>query len=345
VAAINYFTSTYGTDPWRNITLYWDGDTATNYKIYQVGNPTALYNGTAKTYAFTGAPSTRYDFRLEATVSAVVYTSTITVFTRALPAPVGLTVGSITDTTASLTWQAVGGATTYDIGDVTDDYTVLYNQPGVSKALSGLTKQTRYSMAVRTISSGVYSRWSAPVTFTTAASGSITAGTYEFRPTAVHVWAAGRPGSTSPVWRATADDWYHGEGFTWGDNTGVQSTFFFYGANPFSALTGGTVTAIQVYCDRAGGGDPAAVLSRWGLHPHQTLPGGAPTFPGTESDVGSFARNEAGWVSLPNAWGTTLIAGTQSGVYWGDAPERFQSARNQDISVTPRHGDLKITVT
>jgi hypothetical protein len=339
MAAIDYFASMYGTPAWTAINLYWNG-TATNYKLYVGNSTTPLYDGTGKSYSFVGVPGTRYDFHLDATLLGVTSTSQLTTFTRSLPAPVGLAVNGAYDT---LSWDAVSGATSYEIADVTDSYTVAYSSATSPVAIT-TTDSTRYSFVVRTVMSGLYSQWSAPLTFTTPPPSVVAAAEYGIVPLSTHVWQAGRAGSTSPAWRPQADDWFHGDGFVWGDNAGVQTTYFFYDSAGFTALAGATVTAFDVYVVRSTGeGDPGSILSRWLLHDHATLPGGAPTLTGTEHDDGTYARGESGWVSLPTAWADALIDGTASGIAWGGVADRYQVSTN--TAIAPFTGCLRITVS
>jgi len=344
---LDYFISYYGNSPWKDIVLAWGG-TGTNWKLYQVNNPTPLYQGANYTYPITSTPNTRGDYRLETTVGGTTYSQTIMTYTSSLPAPIGLAAGSITSTTASLSWTAVTGATAYEIADVAQSYKVLDTLSPTTQSLTGLTPSTRYSRAVRTVYGDIRSPWSAPVTFFTSASTSVTPGTYNFGPSNIYTWSAGKAGSTDPTWLSSTSDWYAGEGSAWGDNRGVMTTYFFFGSpNPFVALSGGTVTRFQVYLDRNGPtGDPGVVLSQWGLHNYTDKPGSQPLAPTATTDVGQFARNAYGWVDLPTSMGQTLITGTYAcGLAWGGTPERYQSSLYADITVSPRVGDLKITVS
>lgn len=344
MAAIDFFASAYGTSPWLNLNLYWMG-TADSFALYEVGSATPLVTGTGTSYAFTGNPDTRYDFRLEATVGAVVTSAVITAFTRPLPAPINLASSLVADDTATLAWTAVAGATGYDVADVTDSYTVIASPTSPTYNLTGLTPSSRCSYAVRTKKSAVLSRWSDPVSFTTLAPAAVVAGAYEYTPDAIHTWYAGRAPITAD-WLPTADDWYHGDGLAWGDANGSQTTFFFYTTADFAALATGTVTAFKVYLERStNGGDPGLVLSRWWLHDHASKPVSNPIV-GSSYDSGSLGRGQSGWLDLPLSWADSLIDGSASGIAWGGVAERFQVARNVAIVPgTPRTGDLKITVS
>lgn len=343
---LDYFISYYGDIPWKDIVLAWGG-TGTTWNLYEVNNPTPIYSGSAYTYPVTLSPASRGDYRLETTVDGTLYTQTILTYTSVLPAPVGLASSSITDTTATLTWTAVTGATAYEIADVSQSYAVLDTVTPTTFSMTGLTPSTRYSRAVRTVYNDERSPWSAPVTFFTNPSTSVTGGTYVFMPDSIYTWAAGKAGSTDPQWLSSTSDWYAGEGSSWGDNRGTMTTYFFYGSpNPFIAYSGSTCTRFQVYIDRNGPtGDPGLVLSRWGLHNYTEKPIAEPLAPAATTDVGQFSRGAYGWVDLPVAMGQQLIDGTYAcGIAWGGTPERYQSSLYADLSVSPRMGDLRITV-
>jgi len=87
--------------------------------------------------------------------------------------PSGLSAGSITNTTATLSWGTVSGATSYNI---------QYRQVGTgtwtsttssttSKAITGLTAATNYEFQVQSVCSGGNSAFSSSFDFTTTGSG------------------------------------------------------------------------------------------------------------------------------------------------------------------------------
>ncbi len=344
MAAINGFTARPGAVPWLEVIPMWAGD-ATEFRLYV--NNVLVYTGLDLEFSVTMIPGARYDLRLEGDLTGDTSTAVLVAWAKELPAPSGLAASAITDTEAHLAWNAVSGATLYEICDVANSYTFLDDTAALFYDFTGLAEGTRKSYAVRTVIGSVRSRWSAPVTFTTLPQATVTAGAYDFGASSIGCWMAGVDGVTTPAWRAATDNWFHGEGTVWGDNAGVQSTWFFFGAiNPFDALAGGTVTKVEVYLTRADyGGDPAAVLSRLALHDYTTQPGGAPVNNGTEYDIGELSRGEVGWFEVPTAWGDALIAGTAAGIAWGGTSERYQIARYVDDSANPRMGDVRITVS
>ena len=347
MATVDTFTATAGTTAWSEIDLAWTG-TATTWTLYQSGIATALYTGANLSYTFTAVPGTRYSFRLVASDTGDDDTATLVYVTQQLPAPSNLYASGIGTTSATLYWTQVTDATGYDIADVADAYSIENSVGTVGgDPLSGLTADTSYSRAVRSKLGTVVSRWSNPITFTTAKPTGVSAGSYTYEPTAVGIWQAGLPGSSSPQWKASNATLYHGSGEAWGDTSGALSTVFFYGdTNPFSSLSTNTPTKLEVWIAREYDGSSAAVTSRWHTHTYGSQPGGEPTLSAGSSDVGSLAHGESAWVELPIGWASDLIGFTNAkGIAWGNVAQRYQSADN-DLGVnTPANGTLRFTVT
>ena len=119
-------------------------------------------------------PSTTYDWRVRANCTAGTGSYVSAQFTTLTPcdAPTGLTASSITQTTATVSWNAVSGATSYDVdykptssGTWTNAAT---DTTAISIDLTSLTAGTTYDWRVRTnCSSGASSYVSAQ--FTTSA--------------------------------------------------------------------------------------------------------------------------------------------------------------------------------
>ena len=343
---IDYFTAVYGVPPWTTISLSWDG-TATDYTLFEAGSSVSLVTGPFKTFEYEGQPDTRYDFRLETETLTGTRALALTAYTASLPAPSGRSVSDVTSTSLQLSWQQVLGATNYEIANVASDYAIVNTTSSTEVDITGLAPRTRYSFAVRTVRGSVRSPWSTPVTITTSDSGLVTAGVYTFTPTGVAVWRSGRPGSTTPSWRPTADDYYHGDGWVWGDASGQQTTYVFYGSpNPFVSIVEGGVTKLEAYVGRAAsGGDPGTILSHWALHPYASKPSGEPTPNDSEYDAGLLARGESAWVELPVAWAESLVTnGSHKGIAWGGVPDRYQVTTNSPAPEPPVFGTLRFTV-
>ncbi|MCB9283128.1 MAG: S8 family serine peptidase [Lewinellaceae bacterium] len=87
-------------------------------------------------------------------------------------APSGLNSSNITSSSATLAWNAVSGAVSYDlrIRPSGGSYTQFDNLTGTSVTLNGLAANTTYEWSVRTdCSGGNSSAWTADATFTTSA--------------------------------------------------------------------------------------------------------------------------------------------------------------------------------
>lgn len=346
VNPIDYFTAVYGVPPWTTISLSWDG-TAATYTLFEGGTDISLVTGTEKSYEYPGQPDTRYEFRLETETVLGTRALSLVAYTAPLPAPSGRSVSAVTATNVSLDWQPVLGATTYEVANVSTDYSIVATTTGTSTTISGLSPATRYSYAIRTVLGSVRSPWSPPLTITTSPASTVTPGIYTFAPTSVAVWRAGRAGSSTPSWRPTADDHFHGDGWVWGDTAGVQTTYFFYGSpNPFVSIAGASITRVEIYTRRSSiKGAPGAVLSHWCLHPYASKPSGEPTPSESEYDAGILARGAAEWVELPLPWGAALVTnGAHKGVAWGAITDRYQVADNPVSPEPPVLGTLRFTV-
>ncbi len=81
-----------------------------------------------------------------------------------LPAPAGLTVGTVTTTTAELSWEAVAGAEKYNLS--IDDETPI-EVTAVSYLAEGLTAETAYTWKVQAVKGDIVSEWAAGSGFTT----------------------------------------------------------------------------------------------------------------------------------------------------------------------------------
>ncbi len=151
-----------------------------------------VYNGTGTSVAITGlAASTAYRAMVceyNSTGPGASYNTGTgtgnpanqTSAAAGAPAtPTGLTSGTLTATTAALSWSTSTGATSYEIQvSVTSGFTsVLIDQTGISStsySATGLSASTTYYARVNATSAGGTSAWSGNYSFTTsAASGSL----------------------------------------------------------------------------------------------------------------------------------------------------------------------------
>ncbi len=91
--------------------------------------------------------------------------------------PGSLSASSIAQTSATVNWGAVSGATSYDLQwkvSTAGSYTTVSNLTGTSYNLTGLTASTTYNYQVQAVCSGVSGAYSATSSFTTLASGGCT---------------------------------------------------------------------------------------------------------------------------------------------------------------------------
>lgn len=96
--------------------------------------------------------------------------------------PSGLSSGSVSNTSVTLSWSVVSGAVQYDLRYRTSgatSWTNVNNQTGTSLSLTGLTENTAYEWQVRTECSDQNSNYSSTQNFTTTSStpGACTPGT------------------------------------------------------------------------------------------------------------------------------------------------------------------------
>ena len=92
-------------------------------------------------------------------------------------APAGLAAGSITTSSATLSWTAVTGATSYTLQyklASASTYTTVTGITGTSYTLSGLAAGTAYNAQIATVCSSGTSAYSTAISFTTTSSGTVT---------------------------------------------------------------------------------------------------------------------------------------------------------------------------
>jgi Pregnancy-associated plasma protein-A/Secretion system C-terminal sorting domain/Fibronectin type III domain len=86
----------------------------------------------------------------------------------------GLNATSIAQTTATLNWSAVSGATSYNLQrklSTSSTWTTVTGITGTSYAVTGLTASTTYNYQVQTVCGGTSAAYSAAASFTTLATG------------------------------------------------------------------------------------------------------------------------------------------------------------------------------
>ncbi len=154
------------------VNLAWESvEGATGYNVYNGGTKLTVTPVTTTTYMATGlTQNTAYTFTVKAVNAAgeSAASSGLTVTTNiAIPAaPTGLTSTGKTDTTVSLSWNAVGGATGYN---VYNGGTKLTSTPltGTTYTVTGLTQNTAYTFTIKAVNTAGESAASSGLTVTT----------------------------------------------------------------------------------------------------------------------------------------------------------------------------------
>jgi hypothetical protein len=132
------------------------------------------------------AQGTLYDWRVRATCAGGTGNFVAAQFTTTAPAtcnaPGGLTSASITASSATVSWTAVSGASSYAVDYKTTSATAWTSlstaQTGTSASITGLSASTVYDWRVRTNCSGSSSSFS-QAQFTTTAAGSTCPGSFD----------------------------------------------------------------------------------------------------------------------------------------------------------------------
>ena len=168
LATSNVTTSSFAVN-WNAST----GATSYDLQIRQQGGSWSTYNTTATSYNVTGlASSTAYEVKVSAKNNAgsSAYSSVVSVTTATpVPAvPAGLVSSSVTTNSAVLAWNAVPGATSYDVQvRLQDGAWSTYNVGSATYNATGLTDNSTYEWQVRAKNSAGNSNYSATANFIT----------------------------------------------------------------------------------------------------------------------------------------------------------------------------------
>lgn len=158
---------------------------ATNYTFEYKTSAASTWTTTTVTSTsvnLTGlASSTTYNTRVKATCSGTVsaYSTTVNFTTSAANGcgtPTGLAASSVTASSATCSWTAVAGASSYTFEYKPSTATTWTTSTvtGTTVNLTGLTASTTYNTRVKATCSGTASAYSSTVNFTTAAASSCT---------------------------------------------------------------------------------------------------------------------------------------------------------------------------
>ncbi|MDB5226749.1 MAG: hypothetical protein JWN78_942 [Bacteroidota bacterium] len=204
-------SSTGATLTWSALT----GATKYNiqYKLSTVSTWTTV-TSTTNSKVLTGLTAGKtYNYQIQAVcTSAGAYSSasSFTTTTTACGIPAGLTSASITAAGATLSWNAVGGAVSYNIQYKVSTATAWTTTTSTTttKALTGLLASTKYSFQVQAVCSAT-SVYSSIASFTTLAASSTCTDSYE--PNNTQTAAASIPVNTeikAMIGTGTDVDWF-----------------------------------------------------------------------------------------------------------------------------------------
>ena len=158
---------------------------ASSYNVqYRVNGTTTwtTVTSTTNSRSLTGlSANTTYQYQIQAVCSGTSGTySSISTFTTATATtcgtPASLTSSSVTTTSATVSWGAVTGASSYNVQyrvNGTTTWTTVTSTTN-SRSLTGLTANTTYQYQVQAVCSGVSGSYSSIATFTTQATSGCT---------------------------------------------------------------------------------------------------------------------------------------------------------------------------
>ena len=262
------------------ITLSWSAVTgATGYDVKQGASGTATAVSSGVSHTFTGlTANTEYTLYVRARNSGGTSEWNLLTATTALAGPSGLS-ASATSARLTLTWNAVSGATGYDVRLGADSSAV--SASGTSHTFSGLTAGATYRLELRAKYAGGVSDWT-----------SLTAATVPTAPSGLSATATSTTItlSWSTVTGATSYDVKQG---ATGTATAVSSDT----SHTFSGLTANTAYTLYVRARNGGGASDWASLS----------PTTAPLSPYVAPDLLGLSRLSSSHIELnwTNAAGAT----------------------------------------
>ena len=350
-------TVTSGSPSYLKASLDWRKDALGNdtpsigvvYDIYRVGTATPI-NTQEFNYAIVDVtPATTTQFYVVKRGNPNQTSNTVSYTSSAVPVPANFKVSGISDKQATATWTAVSGATSYQIRNGTS--AAFWTGTGTSRTTTGLVADTNYTWSIRAAAGSSYSGWSTGIAFKTLPV-QVAPGVRTYNYSSYSSWQNGTVTSTSawngPKWRPKSDGAFAGNDAVVGGTRGDQCTFFFYSAQGWSALKGGTVTKLRIYMYRQTGWgsdtDTMDDLIFWATTLTGTLAG--KPVKGTHyvggGKYGDLNKGTGAWINLPVAWGQGLVNGTYKGIacgFSGNSHMRFQ-----DYTSTYPTGRIEITI-
>lgn len=334
-----------GNPAYTQALISWATASATRVQVLISGTSTVLWDTndiaavTQGSYAWPGAiPGQSYKFTVRAFAADGSYVdSAPQALTMAgVPAPASLRYSALAYNSVRMDWNAVAGASKYEVLNNLYGGGVLYSGPALGYT-QALYASAKYDFTVRATVAGITGGQSNHIAFTSPATPGPAAGAYTFIATGATVW---QPSYNS--WRPESDGIIHGNGAAWGSPSGDQTTYFYYGNNPFSKLKGGTVKRMQIFLQRdSSSGSSAAQANHFGLHGYTGQPAGAPGFLGG-IDVGALAWGQGIWFDLPTQWGQALVNGSAGGISWGGVDGRYM--RGVGPKTSSMQGRIVLTI-
>ena len=337
-------TSRSPLQPWTAVVLTWPalGPAGTLYRVYLSGSPTQLNADTSvlRHEAVGLQPFTTYAFELEYELldGTIRRGAKVTGRTIGLAPPANLRAAALDSEFVTLRFGELTGVSSYQLFNHRTQKVLerFSGEPYFRPVVSGLA----YDLSVRAMVGNTPGSLSNRLTFTAPrASANVSPGIREYPAISAATWQAGLG-----TWRPSSEGLYHGDGRQWGSDRGVQSSWFFYGADRFLPLRGGRVVKFEVLIRRTpGSGASTAETSRWIIHSHTGRPVGSPLEAGQPiTDLSNLLPGVLVWTSLPVGWGQALVNGIRNGLGWGAVDLRYMRAASllDDLNM----GRLRITI-
>ena len=258
-----------------SLTLSWGSVTgATSYEVKRGASGTVTAVPSGASHTFTGLTGdTQYTLYVRAKNSGGTSPWSSISATTSLAAPSGLSVTGTTKTGLTLSWNAVTGATSYEVKRGANNGwgasgTVTAVSSGTSHTFTGLTANTSYVLYVRAKSSTGVSDWSSLSTAGTGVSDSSSLSTATRPVHSLNVAATNT--SLTLSWTAVAGatgyevkafrygpEWCDGTSQLYSQNGLVAATVSSATSHTFTGLTAGTLYTLHVRAKSSSG------VSKW----------------------------------------------------------------------------------
>ena len=217
-------------------TVSWTGQTTgTTWAVYNSGvlvssGVTIGGSGTAPTATITGLTAgTTYNFTVKGTqtaTSTVSAASGVLSLTTVPPVPTGLAITGVTAATATPSWSAALGATSYKLYQ---NGTQVYAGSALTDPITGLTANTTYSFTVAAVNAAGTSAQSSAVPITTnPAAPTLSSVTLPTTSGATLTWTAVSGATSYSIWANGVSVGTQSVGTSWADTTEAPGTYVNY---------------------------------------------------------------------------------------------------------------------